>query len=77
MNGLIQSIALGAIRTGAASAGAWLVAQGYMQQDSAAGFIGSVCFLAALGFSVFDKIAVKGKIAEAHATDPAAPLPFK
>lgn len=77
MNGLIQSLVLGFVRTASASAGGWLVLHGYMTQDQTAGFIGSVCFLAALGFSIYDKLRVSDKITVAHETPPVQPLPFK
>ena len=77
MNGLIKALVLGAVRTFAASSGGWLVLHGYMAQDQTAGWIGSVCFIAALAFSAYDKLRVENKIDQAHATPEAAPLPFK
>jgi hypothetical protein len=67
MNGLIKAIALGAVRNGAALAGGWLVSHGVATGADEQSFIGSVCFLAALGFTAWDKLVVKDKIAAARA----------
>ena len=66
--GLIQSIALGVVRNIAAAGGAYLVAHGATNASGEQGFVGSVCFLAALGFTAYDKLVVKGKINDAAAT---------
>ncbi len=68
MYDLIKAIALGAVRNGAALAGGWLVAHGVASGADEQSFVGSVCFLAALGFTAWDKLVVKGKIAAAVAT---------
>lgn len=64
-NGLIKSMVLGIARNGAAAAGAWLVTHGYMAQNQMDGWLGSVMFLAALGFTVYDKVKVKQKLVTA------------
>ena len=68
MNDLIKAIALGVVRNGAALAGGWLAAHGVASGADEQSFVGSVCFLAALGFTAWDKLVVKGKIATALAT---------
>lgn len=65
MNGLVQSILLGAVRAMAAGGAAWLVAHGYMTDSSTQGMIGSVLFLATLCFTAYDKFKVNTKIANA------------
>ena len=65
MNGLIQAVILGIIRSSAASGGAWLANNGYASGDQVQGFIGSVCFLGSLGFTIFDKVVVDNKIKNA------------
>jgi hypothetical protein len=72
MNGLIQSIALGVLRTLAASGAAYLVTHGVMTSNQTDGFVGSVLFLGTLAFSAYDKLAVKAKIAGAAANPTAA-----
>ena len=72
MYDLIKAIALGAVRNGAALAGGWLVSHGVASGADEQSFVGAVCFLAALGFTAWDKLVVKGKIATALAT-PVAP----
>lgn len=73
MNELIKAIALGVIRNAATSAGAWLVSNGILDNAGAQSFLGSVLFLAGMGFTIWDKFIVHHKIAEALATP--APLP--
>jgi hypothetical protein len=73
MNGLIKAIGLGVIRNAATAGGGWLVAHGYMAANQTDGFLGSVLFLAGLGFTVYDKIVVKKKIAIA-ASNPTSPV---
>jgi hypothetical protein len=68
MNDLIKAIALGVVRNGAALAGGWLVSHGVASGADEQSFVGSVCFLAALGFTAWDKLAVKRKIGAALAT---------
>ena len=68
MNDLIKSIALGVVRNGAALAGGWLVSHGVASGADEQSFVGSVCFLAALGFTAWDKLVVKRRIAVALAT---------
>lgn len=66
MNDLIKSIVLGVVRNGAALAGGWLVSHGVASGGDEQSFIGSVCFLAALGFTAWDKLVVKAKITSAQ-----------
>ena len=68
MNTIIKDIALGVVRNAAAAGGAWLVAHGVTNADGAQGFIGSVCFLAALGFTAYDKLVRQRQIGTALAT---------
>ena len=68
MNDLIKAIVLGVARNAAALAGGWLVSHGVASSADEQSFVGSVCFLAALGFTAWDKLVVKGKIAAALAT---------
>jgi hypothetical protein len=75
MNALVRAIALGVIRNAATAAGAWLVAHGYMAASQSDGWLGSILFLAGLGFTIYDNFAVKSKIETAHATPAAQPLP--
>jgi len=51
---------LGAVRTGLAGAIPALVSTGWLPANQENALLGSLCFLAALGLSVFDKI-VRGK----------------
>ena len=68
MNELIKAIALGVVRNGAALAGGWLVSHGVANGADEQSFVGSVCFLAALGFTAWDKLVVKRRISAALAT---------
>ena len=68
MNDLIKAIVLGVARNGAALAGGWLVSHGVTDGAEAQSFIGSVCFLAALAFTAWDKLIVKHKISTALAS---------
>lgn len=62
MSGLIQAMVLGVARNLAAAGGTWLLSHGIVNADGAQSFVGSVCFLAALGFTAYDKLVVHGKI---------------
>jgi len=72
MNGLIKAIALGVVRNTAAAAGAWLVAHDVTNGSGEQSFIGSVCFLASLAFTAFDKLAAHKAIQTALMTPPPA-----
>jgi hypothetical protein len=73
MPALFQSIILGLLRNVAALAGGWLVAHGVANAADEQSFIGSVCFLGALGFTAYDKLVVHKKIGDALVTPVAAP----
>ena len=68
MSDLIKAVVLGLVRNGAALAGGWLVSHGVATGADAQSFVGSVCFLAALGFTAYDKLVVHKKIGVALAT---------
>jgi hypothetical protein len=68
MNGLMESIILGVLRSIATAGGAYLVSHGVMTSDQTSGFVGSVLFLGGVGFSVFDKLVVKRKLVVTAAT---------
>ena len=56
ISGLLQDIALGAVRHIATASGGWLMAHGYLANDQLSGWIGSLCFLAGIAWSAFEKI---------------------
>lgn len=68
MNGLLKAVLLGGVRTLAAGIVPTLIAAGVMQQNQTNDFIGSVVFLATVGFSALDKFVVNRKITVAAAT---------
>ena len=70
MNGLIKAIALGAVRSLAMAAGAYLLHKGYLDQSAVTGVEGSICCLASAGFTVYDKFAVQGQVHTALMTPP-------
>ena len=75
MNPLIQAIALGVIRNLAMAAGALMVSDGLINANQQNDVVGSLICLGGVAFTVIDKVKVKDKIAEAHATPADEPLP--
>lgn len=73
MNGLFQSIILGIVRNAATASGGWMVSQGYLTSNQLQGWAGSIIFLAGIAGTVYDKFAVKSKIATA-ASNPSSPV---
>ena len=70
----VNNILLGMVRTALATAIPALIAGGWLKADEATGLLGSVCFLAALGLSAFDKLVRQHDVAVALATPvPATP----
>jgi hypothetical protein len=62
MNGLIQAIALGAIRNGVMALGGWFLQHGYATNSQATSLEGSLIFLAGFAFSVYDKFKVHNQV---------------
>ena len=58
MNGLIKAIALGVVRSLAMALGGYLLSKGYLDANTVTGVEGSICCLAAAGFSIWDKFGV-------------------
>jgi len=74
MNGLIKAIALGVVRSLAMALGGYLLSKGYLDASTVTGVEGSICCLAAAGFSIWDKFGVNDKIVAAfNAPAPAVP----
>ncbi len=65
MNGLIKAIALGVVRNLAMALGGYLLSKGWLDANTVTGVEGSICCLAAAGFSVWDKFGVNDKIVAA------------
>jgi hypothetical protein len=62
---LIANVGMGAVRHFATALGGYLVAQGLADQSQVQPLIGSLMFLAGLGFSAYDKWAAKKKLGAA------------
>ena len=65
---LINKLAAAGARHAATALGGYLVAQGLAEQSDVQPLIGSICFLAGLALSAFDKWQVKKKLATAKAS---------
>jgi len=61
MDSLIGKIALAVLRHAVGSASAGLVVAGYLTKDQDQQAIGAVMTLITLGFSIYDKIAARGR----------------
>ncbi len=68
MQGLFRDIVLGIVRTVAASLAGYLLTKGYISSDQVQGLIGSLCFLAVIAYSAWDKIDGAKKLQAATVT---------